>query len=423
LESFFTAELAVRWLALGGLLLLYIFFAVAETSFFALTPLDRLRLREKHPRRGHLVESLLNQSQRLLITLVVGVEVVTILASVLAASLAISLWGKNGKWIALVVMSPMLLLLGEVIPKSLALTYPARLAPLVAPVVRWAMVIFAPLRVLLLQISRGVLVTLGFGPDLHVPAVHQEDFVRMVEESHRGGMIAELEKDFIRNLLNLGEVRVSQVMVPRPDIFSLPIDLPVSRMIQAVKRSRYSRVPIYQDQPGNILGILHAKTLLHVCSKEECDPDMIRTLLRPPLYVPESKRAFDLLTELQTQHQRLALVVDEYGSLVGLVSVEDLLEELCGEIPQEFMVEEEPVQELAPGLWRVKASLPLDEFNEALDTDLTSDEFDTIGGLVFNLFGELPREGDELQHGSLTFQVARMKGTRIMELRVRRNQP
>ncbi|MBW1992382.1 MAG: hypothetical protein JRI59_09770, partial [Deltaproteobacteria bacterium] len=100
-----------------------------------------------------------------------------------------------------------------------------------------------------------------------------------------------------------------------------------------------------------------------------------------------------------------------------------LLEELCGEIPQEFMVEEEPVQELAPGLWRVKASLPLDEFNEALDTDLTSDEFDTIGGLVFNLFGELPREGDELQHGSLTFQVARMKGTRIMELRVRRNQP
>jgi len=397
LESFFTAELAVRWLALGGLLLLYIFFAVAETSFFALTPLDRLRLREKHPRRGHLVESLLNQSQRLLITLVVGVEVVTILASVLAASLAISLWGKNGKWIALVVMSPMLLLLGEVIPKSLALTYPARLAPLVAPVVRWAMVIFAPLRVLLLQISRGVLVTLGFGPDLHVPAVHQEDFVRMVEESHRGGMIAELEKDFIRNLLNLGEVRVSQVMVPRPDIFSLPIDLPVSRMIQAVKRSRYSRVPIYQDQPGNILGILHAKTLLHVCSKEECDPDMIRTLLRPPLYVPESKRAFDLLTELQTQHQRLAL--------------------------QEFMVEEEPVQELAPGLWRVKASLPLDEFNEALDTDLTSDEFDTIGGLVFNLFGELPREGDELQHGSLTFQVARMKGTRIMELRVRRNQP
>ncbi len=413
-------EHLIRWLALGGLLSLYIFFALAETSLFALTPLDRLRLKQKRPRRGKLVEFLLNQSHRLLVTLVVGVEVVTILASVLATSLALSLWGEQGKWIALVVMSPTLLLLGEIIPKSLALTYPTRLAPLVAPLVRWAMVIFTPFRVILLQISRGLLVTLGFRPELQVPAVQQEDFVRMVEESHRGGMIAALEKDFIENLLTFGEVRVGQIMVPRPDIFSLPIDLPVPQMIQAIKRSRYSRIPLYQDQPGNILGILHAKTLLHVCSKETCDAGVIRNLLRPAHYVPESKKAFDLLTELQTQRLRLALVVDEYGVLVGLVTMEDLLEELCGEIPQEFKVEEKPLQEVAPGLWLVKASLSLEEFNEALGTDLASEEFDTIGGLVLNRFGELPREGDELKYDSLTFQVAKTKGARIMELKVRR---
>jgi magnesium and cobalt exporter, CNNM family len=422
LESFLPAEHTIRWLALSGLLLLYIFFATAETSLFALTPLDRLRLRQQQPRRGKLVESLLSQSHRLLVTLVVGVEVVTILASVLATSLALSLWGEQGKWIALVVMSPTLLLLGEIIPKSLALTYPTRLAPLIAPLVSWAMVIFSPLRVILLQISRGVLVTLGFRPDLQVPAVQQEDFVRMVEESHRGGMIAALEKDFIENLLSFGEVRVGQIMVPRPDIFSLSIDLPVPQMIQAVKRSRYSRVPIYQDQPGNILGILHAKTLLNVCTKEACDTGILRNLLRPTYYVPENKKAFDLLTELQSQRQRLALVVDEYGVLVGLVSLEDLLEELCGEIPQEFKVEERFLEELAPGLWLVKASLSLEEFNEALGTALTSEEFDTIGGLVLNRFGELPREGDELTYGSLTFQVAKMKGTRIMELKVRQEQ-
>lgn len=413
-------EHLIRWLALGGLLFLYIFFAIAETSLFALTPLDRLRLKQKRPRRGKLVEALLNQSHRLLVTLVVGVEVVTILASVLATSLALSLWGNQGKWIALVVMSPTLLFLGEIIPKSLALTYPTRLAPLVAPLVRWAMVIFTPLRVILLQISRGLLVTLGFRPELQVPAVQQEDFVRMVEESHRGGMIAALEKDFIDNLLTFGEVRVGQIMVPRPDIFSLPIDLPVPQMIQAIKRSRYSRIPLYQDQPGNILGILHAKTLLHFCSKETCDTGVIRNLLRPAYYVPESKKAFDLLTELQTQRLRLALVVDEYGVLVGLVSMEDLLEELCGEIPQEFKVEEKPLQKVAPGLWLVKASLSLEEFNEALGTDLASEEFDTIGGLVLNRFGELPREGDELTYDSLAFQVAKMKGARIMELKVRR---
>ncbi len=417
------AEHTIRWLALGGLLLLYIFFAAAETSLFALTPLDRLRLKQKRPRRAKLVEYLLGQSHRLLVTLVVGVEVVTILASVLATSLALSLWGEKGKWLALLVMSPTLLFLGEIIPKSLALTYPSRMAPLVAPLVRWAIVIFSPLRVILLQLSRGILVTLGFRSDLQVPAVQQEDFVRMVEESHRGGMIAALEKDFIQNLLSLGEVRVGQIMVPRPDIFSLPIDLPVPQMIQAVKRSRYSRIPIYQDQPGNILGILHAKNLLNISSKEACDAGIIRNLLRPAHYVPESKKAFDLLTELQSQRVRLALVVDEYGVLVGLVSVEDLLEELCGEIPQEFKVEEKPLEEVAPGLWRVKASLSLIDFNEALGTQLPSEEFDTIGGLVLNLFGELPREGDELAYDSLTFQVAKMKGTRIMELKVRQSQP
>ncbi len=417
------AEHTIRWLALGGLLLLYIFFAAAETSLFALTPLDRLRLKQKRPRRAKLVEYLLGQSHRLLVTLVVGVEVVTILASVLATSLALSLWGEKGKWLALLVMSPTLLFLGEIIPKSLALTYPSRMAPLVAPLVRWAIVIFSPFRVILLQLSRGILVTLGFRSDLQVPAVQQEDFVRMVEESHRGGMIAALEKDFIQNLLSLGEVRVGQIMVPRPDIFSLPIDLPVPQMIQAVKRSRYSRIPIYQDQPGNILGILHAKNLLNISSKEACDAGIIRNLLRPAHYVPESKKAFDLLTELQSQRVRLALVVDEYGVLVGLVSVEDLLEELCGEIPQEFKVEEKPLEEVAPGLWRVKASLSLIDFNEALGTQLPSEEFDTIGGLVLNLFGELPREGDELAYDSLTFQVAKMKGTRIMELKVRQSQP
>lgn len=415
------SEHTVRWLALGGLLIIYSFFATAETSLFALTPLDRLRLKQKRPRRGKLVESLLSQSHRLLVTLVVGLEVVTILASVLATSLALSLWGERGTWIALLVMSPTLLFLGEIIPKSLALTYPTRLAPLVAPGLRWAMVIFAPLRVVLLQISRGLLVTLGFRPDLQVPAVQQEDFVRMVEESHRGGMIAALEKDFIENLLSFGEVRVGQIMVPRPDIFFLPIDLPVPEMIQAVKRSRYSRIPVYEEQPGNILGILHAKSLLNICTQETWDSNMIRNLLHPAHFVPESKKAFDLLTELQSQRLRLALVVDEYGALVGLVTVEDLLEELCGEIPQEFKVEEKPLKEIAPGLWLIKASLSLEEVNEALGTDLSFEEFDTIGGLVLNRFGELPREGDELTYDSLTFQVAKMKGTRIMELRVRRS--
>lgn len=412
-----------RWLVLGGLLALYILFATAETSLFALTPLDRLRLREKKKARGELVESLLKQSQRLLITLLLGVEVVTILASVLATSLALSLWGDKGKWVALLAMSPILLLLGEIIPKSVALTYPSRFAPLVAPFVRVVMIVFTPIRIVLLQISRGILATLGFRADLEVPAVHQDDFVRMVEESHRGGMIEALERDFIQNLLKFGEVRVSQIMVPRPEIFCLPHDLPTDETIREVKRSRFSRIPIYRDQPGNILGILHAKVLLDHCPGVKCDFDVLKNLLRPAYYVPENKKAFDLLTELQARHLRLALVVDEYGALVGLVSMEDILEELFGEIAQEFSVEEELLEEVAPGIWWVKATMSLADFNTALGLELPADEFDTLGGLVLSLFGELPREGEMISYEDLNFKVLRKKGTRILELEVRRRTP
>ncbi len=234
-----------------------------------------------------------------------------------------------------------------------------------------------------MQISRGILVTLGFRPELPVHSVQQEDFVRMVEDSHRRGLIAAMERDFIQNLLNFGELRVGQIMVPRPDMFTLPVELPFPEMIQAIKRSRFSRVPIYGETHDQVLGVLHAKDILELCHQSSCqDGAMPRHLLRPAYYVPENKRAFDLLNELQAQHQRLALVVDEYGTLVGLATVEDLLEELCGEIPQEFKEEEEALEAVSPGVWRVKGHVSLADFNEELGLKLPAEEFDTIGGLV-----------------------------------------
>lgn len=412
-----------RYLALGVLALLCAFFAASETSLFVLTPLDRLRLKEKNPVRGGRVEALLARPRRLLVTVLMGVELVNILASILATSLALSLWGPKGKWLAMGLIAPAFLLAGELIPKSLALVYADRLAPRLVWLVKPAILIFTPLRVVLMQISRGILATMGFRPDLQVPAMHQEDFVRMVEESHLKGLIAEMERDFIQNLLNFGELRVGQIMVPRPDIFTLPLDLPCPEMVQAIKHSRFSRVPIYRDNPDDVLGILHAKDILGVGIAGLCEDGVLENLLRPAYYVPENKKAFDLLTELQAQRLRLALVVDEYGSLVGLVSVEDLLEELCGEIPQEFQMEEKPIEETAPGVWRVKATLSLADFKEALGLDLPEAEYDTIGGLVLNLFGALPREGRTVGFDHLSFRVTRMKGMRILELEVRRAQP
>jgi CBS domain containing-hemolysin-like protein len=411
------------WFILVGLAFLCGIFAASETSLFALKPLERLRLKEAHPRGGELVESLLTRPRRLLITVLMGVEIISILASALATSLALQLWGPRGKWLVLAGIAPGFLLFGEIIPKSLALAYPPRLARLLAPLVQVAIILFTPLRVVLLAVSRGILAALGFRPDLPVPAVQQEDFVRMVEESHRRGMIAPIERDFIQNLLAFGELRVGQIMVPRPDMFTLSLDLEPQELVQAVKASRYSRIPIFQDDPDNVLGILHAKDLLGACPGAACETEVLRGILRPPDYVPENKKAFDLLTELQSRRLRLALVVDEYGTLVGLVTVEDLLEELCGEIPQEFKAEEKPLQQVGPGAWRVKATMSLADFNEAMDLALPAEDFDTIGGLVLNLVGALPREGRQVSYNGLTFRVVRMKGTRILELEVRKSSP
>jgi putative hemolysin len=428
-DSVFSNPYLPRWLAMGALVLLVAFFAISETSLFALSPLDRLRLKEKHPARGGRVEALLGRPRRLLVTVLMGVESSSIIFSVLATALFLSLYGPRGEWLVLLVVVPTFQFLGEIIPKSLALAYPARLAGWVAPLIRPVIFILSPLRLIFLQISRGVLAALGFRPDLPVPAVYQEDFVRMVEDSHRRGLIAPMEREFIQNLLNFGELRVGQIMVPGPDMFTLPVDLPFPEMIQAIKRSRFSRVPIYEETHDQVLGILHAKDILELCHQIPCLGELPRHLLRPAYYVPENKKAFDLLTELQAGHQRLALVVDEYGALVGLVSVEDLLEELCGEIPQEFKEEEEVLTEVAPGVWQVKGTMSLVDLNEALDLQLPAAEFDTVGGLVFNLFGSLPREGRTIAYdaydanGKLTFRVLRMKGTRILEVEVRRTTP
>ncbi|MBU4447734.1 MAG: hemolysin family protein [Proteobacteria bacterium] len=423
MDSIFSNPYLIRWLAMGGLVLLVAFFAMSETSLFSLSPLDRLRLKEKQPARGGVVEDILSRPRRLLVTVLIGVETSSIMFSVLATSMVLSLWGPHGEWRVLLVMVLTSQFLGEIIPKSLALAYPVQFAGRMAPLIRPMIFILSPFRVVFLQISRGILVALGFRPDLPVHSVQQEDFVGMVEDSHRRGLIAAMERDFIQNLLNFGELRVGQIMVPRPDMFTLPVELPFPEMIQAIKRSRFSRVPIYEETHDQVLGVLHAKDILELCHQGPCEGEMPRHLLRPAHYVPENKRAFDLLNELQAQHQRLALVVDEYGSLVGLVTVEDLLEELCGEIPQEFKEEEEALKAVSPGVWRVRGHVSLADFNEALGLKLPAAEFDTIGGLVLNLFGSLPREGRTIAYNHLTFRVLRMKGNRILEVEVRRETP
>jgi len=407
-----------KWLALGILLLVYGFFASAETSLFSLSPVTRFKLREEPAKSGKIIDQLLSQPQRLLTSIIIGNEIVVIVATVLATSLALTLWGERGEWLALVVLAPILLLMGEIIPKSIALSYPETIAKVIAAPLAAVMPIIKPVRIVLLGASRGTMRLLGQRPEVKPPLIREDDFLRMVEDSHRGGLIAPLEKDLILNLLAFSDVTVSQIMVPRPDIFSLPLATRPLELIRAIKTARFSRVPLYGDQPEDILGLLHAKDLLNLPPHQECDAHCLKNLLRPPYYIPESKRAFDLLGELQVRKLRLALVVDEYGSLSGLITVEDILEELSGEIEEEFQPGGRPLVQLAPGVYQVSSRMPLADFTDLLGLTLPLEDYDTIGGFVFNLFGQLPHEGEAVIYDQVKFEVLRMKGTRIMDLLV-----
>jgi putative hemolysin len=416
LAAIFDHQLWWKWAALIFLIGFYSFFAVAETSLFSLSPLARLKLKSKHPKTGALLDHLLARPQRLLTSIIIGNEGAVIIATVLATSISLSLWGDQGKLIALLCMTPALLLFGEIIPKSLALHHPERWAKLIARPLSAALPVLTPFRVVLLSISRSLLAVLGIRPKTMTHLLEEDDFIRMVEDSHKGGLIAPIEKDLIVNLMSLGETTAGQTMVPRADIFLLPVNLRVSELLKAVKQARFSRVPIYGTDPEDIVGILHAKDLLTMPADSHCEQTCLKKLLRPAYYVPENKRAFDLLRELQARQIRLALVVDEYGSLTGLISVEDILVELFGEFEEEFEAPDKLLEQMAPGVYLVKSWIPLDELNDTLNLALPLDEFDTLGGFVFNLFGELPHEGDSITFNGLKFDIVHMKGTRILEM-------
>lgn len=406
------------WKTAAFLLLLgcYSFFAIAETSFFSLSPLARVKLKTTHPRLGALIERLLSRPQRLLTAIIVGNEASVIGATVLVTSLALSLWGEGGQWLAMLVMVPALLLFGEIIPKSLALSNPETWVRRVAPVLARLLPLLTPVRYLLVTITRAMLSLVSPRLPKEEQILREDDFLQLVEDSHRQGVIAPLERDLIVNLMSLSETMVSQIMVPRPDIFLLPLQMKLPELLKAVKRARFSRVPIYDRDPENIVGILHAKDLLTLSPDFPGDPGLVKKLLRQPYYVPENKRAFDLLRELQARQIRLALVVDEYGSLTGLVSVEDILEELFGEFREEFQPTGALLEPLASGVYLLKSRLPLAELNRQLNLNLPTGDFDTVGGFVFHLFGELPHEGDRIEYDGLRFEVLKMKGTRILEI-------
>ena len=410
----------MKAILLPFLFLLSAFFSATETALFALRRLDLLRMKEAGDRRAARIERMLSSPSRLIATIFLGSEIVNVaISSVIAAILLPRLPAGYGEAAALLAGTLGILLLGDVTPKCLVWPRAKAFSLFAAaPLAAFAWLV-GPARFVLEKIAGGILLLLGErGRAESRETISEAEFRALVDAGEETGTLDPGEKELIHNIFEMTDQRAGEIMTPLPDVFMVPKDLPYAGLVEQYRRYRRSRIPVYEGGRRNVVGILHFKELLRPMAVDGEPPEW-RDFVRPPFVIPSSKKLPLLLREFQRRKVHIALVVDEFGEQVGIVTLEDVLEELFGEIREEHDREEKEIVRRADGSSRVLGKTPIFRFNETFGTDLPDVEWDTVAGLLLHEFGRLPGRGDTLALAGLAFTVERLKGIRIVEVGVR----
>lgn len=310
------------------------------------------------------------------------------------------------------------LVIGEIAPKSLAVRHPERFALIAVHPIRWLQTLLTPVVAILTFLSNAVVRPFGGTAHFTTPAVNEEELKILVEAGEEQGVLAPEETEMIHSILDFGDTVVRKVMTPRIDLTALDVGAPLPELILLVHHSGHSRIPVYEDDLDSIVGIVHAKDLLALPMDTSRDAVPIRSVMRPPYFIPESKNVADLLKEFRRSKQQLAIVRDEYGVTSGLVTIEDLLEEIVGDIQDEYDVEEPMVQVVDAHISILDGRMGLNEVNDRMGLDLPEDEADTIGGFVFGLLGHQAELNERVQWQHLDFSVEATDGRRITKVRL-----
>jgi putative hemolysin len=406
-------------IAVGAIVLLFFFaiiLAIAETAFLRMSRVKALALEEQGDRRASRLAKMLERPER-------TVNAVTLLA--LAAQLVTSyllgiLFGGAGAWLvalSLVLNVFVFFVFAEAAPKTWAVQHTETAALRTTSFLRFVTE-FGPVR-LIVRGLLGFVNTILPGKGLKKgPFVTEEEIRQMADVAAEEAAIETSERELIHSIFEFGDTVVREVMLPRPDMVAVEADATVDEAIALAIGAGKSRLPSFDDNADNIVGLVFLKDLVARSAAGEGN-EPVRGSLRRAQYVPESKRVAELLREMQTEKFHMAIVVDEYGGTAGLVTMEDLLEEIVGEITDEYDVEEPQVERLLDGRIRVPGRTAIDELNELLDTQLPSEEWDTVGGLVFSALGHVPVEGECVKTTGLEFCAERMQGRRIVSVLVR----
>lgn len=392
--------------------------AVFSSSETAITSVSKIKVRQldqKDNKNAHLLKKLHDNMQTTISTILIGNNIVNIAASSIATILFTNIFHQNGALISTVVMTVFVLIFGEVLPKTIAQYKNKSVALKFSRFIYFLTLVFKPI-VKVLNILTRLIIKLFVGEDEDSSTLTEEELKTLVEVSEEEGVLKNQETEIMINALELKETLAVDIMTPRTSMASVDIEDAESDLKEIIKNITYSRIPVYEDSIDDIIGVLHIKELAHKIIEDDRD-FKVRDILKPAFYAYEYIPVVDLFKQMRTKNISISIIIDEYGGTSGIVTMEDILEELVGEIDDEYDNEKE-VTKLSDNEYLVDPEMRIDEVNERFDLDIQSDKFDSIGGFVIELLDRMPKSKDEVEFENLKFVVVNVDKRKITQLMI-----
>ena len=412
------------YLAAGGILILLAlsaFFSGSETALTATSRARMHKLESDGSARAAAVNRLIRDRERLIGAILLGNNLVNILATSLTTTLFLKLFGQAGVYWATLAMTALVVIFAEVMPKTAAIARPESIAMFVAPVMRWIVFLFAPITRIVQMMVRGALQVIGLNVTHEARVLSVTEELRgAIDLHHVEGRVDKEARDLIRGALDLEEIRLEEIMIHRKSIEMLDLDEPIETVISTALKSQHTRLPLHRGDPDNIIGVLHAKDLLRALWESEGEYEKIdlAAIARQPYFAPETTTLQEQLDNFKRKQEHFALIVDEYGAIKGLVTLEDILEEIVGEIEDEYDTPLQGVRPQPDGSVNVDGSVSIRDLNRAMDWNLPDEEAVTIAGLIIHEAQSIPDVGQTFSFHGVRFRILRRRRNQITAINI-----
>lgn len=405
----------IQLIILIVLVFLSAFFSSAETAFSTVNRVRMRSLEEDGNKSAARVNKILDNYGKMISTILIGNNIVNISASALATTLALRINLIVG--IATGILTIVILLFGEILPKTWAKLYNEPIALTYSSIILLLMKLLTPVIIIVDLLANVIMKLLHIDPNKKADVMTESELKTYVDVSHEDGVIETEEREIIYNVFDFSDAVAKDIMIPRINMVTIDINATYEEALSIFRETMYTRLPVYQDDKDNIIGLINIKDFIHTSSENDFS---IRSILRDAYYTYEFKKSADLMLEMREKTTTVAFVLNEYGATVGMITLEDLLEEIVGEIRDEYDAdEEEYIQEIAERTYLVEGSMKLDDINDALGTDLESDDYDSIGGIIIEHLDRLPEENEEVKlENGITLVVTEIDQNRINKVQM-----